>query len=708
MKSSFGRSVQIAALIAVIVAGERRLDAQARKKTNAPPPATPAAAAPAQTGTGTAASAKKSDKATAYYNFAMAHLYSELASMYGNRGEYLNKAIEFYRAAIKSDPDAGFLSEELSDLFIQAGQIRSAVEESEAAIKQNPNDLNARRILGRIYSRLIGDPGQNRIKEDMVKKAIEQYVKIVEQEPKDLDSWLMLGRLRKVENNSADSEAAYKKALEIDSDNEDALTGLALVYTDLGDQKRATELLERVVSKNPSLRALAQLASGYEQMREYKLAAATLKRALEMSQGNPELKKAYAQNLLFADDYDGALEQFKEIVEEDPKDAQSWLRLSQIYRQKRSPKEAREASDKAKAIEPNNLEVRYNEVNLLEIEGKTGEAIQVLRDLLATTARRQYADSEKQNRVLLLERLGLLYRNSEQPKEAVDTFKQMVEIDPDGSGARATAQIIETWRGAKDFARAQEEADAAIKKYPKDRTVRLIRANLLADVGKTDAAATEIKSLMEGKVDRESYLSLAQVYEKGKNYGEMAKAIDAAEKLSESKEEKEGILFMRGAMYEKMKRFDLAEAEFRRLLEINPDNSSALNYLGYMLADRNVKLQEALSMIQKALEKEPGNGAYLDSLGWAYFRLDKMPEAEENLKRSIEKVPTDPTVRDHLGDVYYKQGKFKEAIAQWQASIDHWKANAPADQDTSEVAKVQKKLEGAKVRLANQGSPRNP
>ena len=702
MKSSFGRGsakwTALAVLILLAWAGGTPLAAQARKKGAGTPPAPPPqAAAPAAD--------KKTDKAGAYYNFAMAHLYSELAAMYGNRGEYLNKAIEFYRAAIKADPNAGFLSEELSDLFIQAGQIRSAVEESEATLKQNPNDLNARRILGRIYSRLIGDPGQNRIKEDMVKKAIEQYAKIVEQDPKDVDSWLMLGRLRKVENNSADAEAAYKKALEIDPENEDALTGMALVYTDLGDQKRATELLERVVTKNPSLRTLAALASGYEQMREYKLAAAALKRALEMSQGNPELKKAYAQNLLFAEDYDGALEQFKEIVADDPKDGQAWLRLSQIHRQQRRPKEAREASDKAKEIDPGNLEVRYNEVNLLENEGKSAEAISVLKDLLAATSKRQYGDGEKQNRVLLLERLGLLYRNNEQPKEAVDVFKQMVEIDPDGSGSRATAQIIETWRGAKEFGKATDEAEAAIKKYPKDRTVRLIRANLLADTGKTDAAAAEIKALMEGKADRESYLSLAQVYEKGKNYAEMGKAIDAAEKLSDSKEEKEGVLFMRGAMFEKMKRFDLAEAEFRKILEMNPDNSSALNYLGYMLADRNTKLPEALAMIQKALEKEPGNGAYLDSLGWVYYRLDKLPEAEDNLKRSIEKVPTDPTVRDHLGDVYFKQGKLKEAIGQWQASLDHWKGSSTAEQDAAEIAKVQKKLEGAKVRLAKEGAP---
>jgi tetratricopeptide (TPR) repeat protein len=202
-------------------------------------------------------------------------------------------------------------------------------------------------------------------------------------------------------------------------------------------------------------------------------------------------------------------------------------------------------------------------------------------------------------------------------------------------------------------------------------------------------------------------LKLAEVYDKGKRFDEMAKALDAAEKLSESKDEKEGVWFMRGAMFEKMKKLEQAEAEFRKVLEGTPDHPAALNYLGYMLADRNVRLQEALSMITKALAKEPNNGAYLDSLGWVYFRLGRLSEAEENLRRALERTPRDPTVHDHLGDVLMKQSKVKDAIGQWQASLKEWDTSAPADVDPTEIAKVKSKLESAKVRLANQGGPNN-
>jgi Flp pilus assembly protein TadD len=233
-----------------------------------------------------------------------------------------------------------------------------------------------------------------------------------------------------------------------------------------------------------------------------------------------------------------------------------------------------------------------------------------------------------------------------------------------------------------------------------------IRASILAEVGRAEDAATEVRKLLDGKNDRETYISLAQIYEKGKNFTEMAKAVDAADKLSESKDDKESISFMRGAMYEKMKKFDAAESEFRKVLELNPKNSSALNYLGYMLADRNVRLPDALNYIKQAVELEPNNGAYLDSLGWAYYRAGDLPKAEEYLRRAIERFSKDPTVHDHLGDVYFNQGNLKDAITHWQLSLKEWESASPSERDANEVAKVQKKLDSAKVRLARESGER--
>ena len=657
---------------------------------------------------GRSEAAKSSSKADAYYNFSMAHLYSELAAQFGNRAEYLQKAIDFYRAAIKADPSAGFLSEGLSDLYIQSGQIRNAVQEAEDALKANPEDLNSRRVLARIYYRLIGDAKQNKVNDEMVKKATEQYSRIVDKAPTDVDSWNTLGQLHRMSQNVNEAEKDYQKALDLDAENEDALTGLAEVYSSRGDNKKATELLERATVKNPSLRTLAELAGNYEQLRDYKLAAEVLRRAMQMSQGNPELRRAYAENLFKSDQFAEALTEYQQLVEDEPRDWQGWLRISQIQRQNGKVADARQAILKAREADPNNLEVRYQEINLLESEGKQPEAIQALKDMISTTVRKSYTPGEQQNRALLYERLGLLYRNNGQYKEAADSFRELGLLGVD-FGSRAASQLMETWRAAKDWTKAVEEADAANKRFPNDRMVKLVRANILAETGKSELAASELKSLLDGKSDREVYLSLAQIHDKGKNYVEMAKAIDQAEKLSDSAEEKEGVWFTRGAMLEKQKKFDQAEAEFRKLLAQNPENIGALNYLGYMLADRNVKLEEALGMIQKAVQKDPENGAYLDSLGWVFFRLNRFPEAESNLRRSIEKVPTDPTVRDHLGDVYYKQGKLKEAAAEWQASVQQFKAAAAHEYEPADLSRVQRKLDNARVRAATKDpAPKKP
>lgn len=656
----------------------------------------------AQMAAQTAPAAKPVDKAAAYYHYTLGHMYAEQA---GNKGDFLNRAIENLKLALKADPSATFISEELSDLYVQSGRLREASQDAEEALKVNPSDLSARRILGRIYTRMIGDSQQNKVNEEMLRKAIEQYSKIVEVEPKDYDSWLMLGRLHKVAQNSVESEKAYKKILDNDPNNEDALTGLAVVYADLGDSQRSSELLKRLTDKNPSPRTLMALASQYEQMREFGLAAETLRRALELQPENADLKKAFAQNLLMGDKFDEALKVYNEVVAADAKDWQSHLRISQIYRQKKDFAKAREASSRALALEPKNLEVQYNEVNILEAEGKQAQAITVLKDLVIATAKRSYSSGEKTNRALLLERLGLMYRGAEKYEDAVATFRQIADLDT-GLGGRSAAQVVDTYRTAKQFDKALAEADAAVKKYPEDRLLLSVRASILADVGRADDAAAELKKLLDGKNDRETYITLAQIYEKAKNYTEMEKAVDAAAKLSESKEEQESIAFMRGAMFEKMKKFDAAETEFRKVIDLNPKNASALNYLGYMLADRNVRLTDALGYIKQAVDLDPTNGAYLDSLGWAYYRLGDLPKAEENLRNAISKFSKDPTVHDHLADVYFKQGKLKDAITHWQMSLAEWESASPSERDTAEIAKVQKKLDSAKVRLARESGER--
>lgn len=662
-------------------------------------PALLAAPAAAQTPEPAQAAARQ-DKSQAYYHAALAHLYAELAAQYGGRGEYVTKAIENYRRALAADPDASFLASELADMYLQTGRLRSATAEFEDLIKKNPDDLNSRRILARFYTARIRDGQQGRPNQEMLNLALEQYRILAEKAPRDVDNLVTLARLEKFALNSSAAEAAYKKALAVDPDNEEALTGLAIVYGDLGNNEMASQMLQAAAKKNPSLRTLTALASAYEQMRDYKMAAATYGRAYELSRENTDLKRAYAQSLYTAGDVDKSRALFDEIIAEEPNDLLANLRLSQIWRQGRDFEKARKYARKARDLDPNNIEIRFNEVALYEAEGKTQEAIALLKELTENTLR-SVSMQERGNALILLERLGLLYRAAEQTQDAVAAFRRMAQVDSNAA-PNAAAQVIDTYRAAKDFVSAEQEMKEALAKFPEDRVLKSVAATLQSDLGRHAEAEALLRTLFDGKNDRAVHLALAQAYDKAKNYPAMARALDEAERLSESNEDKEPVLFLRGAMFEKQKRYDEAEKQFRRVLEVAPENASALNYLGYMLADRNVRLQEALELIQKAVDQEPTNGAFLDSLGWAYYRLNKLDEAADYLRKSLQRGTKDPTVHDHLGDVYLSQGNLKDAISHWEIALREWRGNAPSDQDESEVAKIQKKLESAKVRLARE------
>jgi tetratricopeptide (TPR) repeat protein len=638
----------------------------------------------------------------AYYHFAMGRLYAGLASSADNQSEYITKAIQNYQDALKLDPNASIILDELTDLYMQTGRMQDAINEAQDLLKQNPDNLEARRMLGRIYTRSIANVPGNRINEEMVKSAIDQYKQIVQKDPKDADSWVTLGRLYGVSNNTAEAEKAYDAALKAQPDNEDALTGVAMLYADMGDNQRAIDKLKEATSKAPNSHTLSALAEAYERVHDYKNAAAVLKRAVELDPDNTRLQAGLAQDLLFGDQLDEAMPLYQQLAEDDPREPEYQLRIAQIYRAKHELGKARQALNKAKQMDPSNMDLIYEDVNLLEAEGKNDDAITEMKSLIDSTARRTYTAAQSANRAQLLERLGTLYRGASQYTEAIDALRQAATLDPD-SGARISVLIVDTYRQARDLANAQREADQALKKYPDERMVQITHAETLGDLGKIDDAVAEIKASAKGGVlDREMQLEIAQIYEKGKRWTDMGKALDAAEKLCKTEDQKSAVYFMRGAMYERMKKYDQAEAEFRKVIQLNGQDANTLNYLGYMLADRGVRLNEAQDLIQKALDIDPQNGAFLDSMGWVYYRQGKLEQAEQLLTQALDHMGDDPTVHDHLGDVYFKLGKTREAIAQWQTSVKEYQTSPPSDSDPDALAKVSNKLESARVRLAKE------
>jgi tetratricopeptide (TPR) repeat protein len=350
------------------------------------------------------------------------------------------------------------------------------------------------------------------------------------------------------------------------------------------------------------------------------------------------------------------------------------------------------------------LEITYDEAIIYDAQGRYDESAQALQKLLTRTTKPSgnYTTQEKGNRALFMERLGNVYREENRPLLAVETFRKMTELGGE-EGARGYQEIIETYREQKQWAEATKVAQEAAKKLPDDKNLKLALATQLADDGKAEEGIQTAKSLLKNSADdRETYISLSNIYSRLKRWKDAEDALAKADKLSVKPEEKQYIFFLQGAMYERQKKYDLAEQMFRQVLQQDPNNTMTLNYLGYMLADHNMRLEEALNLIKKALNLDPQNGAYLDSLGWAYFKLGNYDLAEENLRKAAEKTPNDATVQDHLGELYAKTGQLRMAATHWERALDEWNKSVAADVDQQDVARVQKKLESTKVRLAQQ------
>ncbi len=655
-------------------------------------------------GSPAAAKVKAPDRAAAYYHFALAHMYEEQVATYG-RSELATKAIEEYRAAIDADPTSEYLTSGLAELYAKTGRIRDAVVEAQDIIKRDPKNLEARRLLGRIYLRSLGDMQGGNGSQSMMKLAIEQYEKITVLQPDSVEDHLLLGRLYRLNNDLQKAENEFKTAVRLQPGSEEAITTLAYLYNELGDTTRAAQVLSSIPDSTRSAKLYSALGYTYEQQKQYKKAIEAYRHAIELDRDNLDAIRGLAQNLLNDGQTDAALEQYKVIADANPEDAQTYERIAEIYRKQGKFDLALEHLKKAAAMVQDSIEIPYNIAAIYQAQGRYDEAVQIMRSLVEKTekADNSYTQGEKSNRVVFLERLGTVYRDEGNNPAALETFHKMIALGGDENVERGYQQIIDTWREAKEWRKATEAATEAVKKLPNSRGLKMVLASQQADMGEPDKALKDVRALLKGTAeDREIYITLAQMNTRLKRYADADQALDKADELSVKPEDKEYVWFLRGSTYERQKRYAEAEQQFRKILAADPQSAMTLNYLGYMLADQNMKLEEALGYIKKALELDPANGAYLDSLGWAYFRLGKYEQAEENLLKASQKIITDPTVHDHLGDLYQKTGRLKQAATHWERALNEWNRTIAAEVDPADVSRVQKKVDSAKIRLAKE------
>ena len=492
-------------------------------------PASTPEKAPAASPSAPSSTAKTTDRSQAYYHYTLAHMYEELVSIYQST-EFANKAIEEYKLAIASDPNSEYLNSGLAELYAKTGRIRDAVEEAQDLIKRDPDNLEARKLLGRIYLRGLGDLQSGAQSEEVLKRAIEQYEQIARLEPNSADNHILLGRLYRVANDMGKAEAEFKTAVKLQPGSEEAVTLLAYLYNDEGDPRKATEVLTAVPDADRTSKLYSALGFSYEQQHKYDDAVKAYRAAVDQDKDNLEAMRGLAQNLLNDNQPDAALDQYKAIVDADPHDAQSYLHMAEIYRKTGNFDKAIDALKKADSEVQDSLEVPYNMAVIYQAQGKYDDAAKTLEDLIKKTDKSdgKYSSGEKNNRSVFFERLGSVYRDQNKTQPAVDTFRKMLDLGDD-SAERAYQQIIDTYRDARDWKDATAVAQEAVNRLPNDRNLKLVLAGQLADSGEPDAALAQAKSLLKGNAeDREIYIALAQMYSRLKRWPEAEDAIKKA------------------------------------------------------------------------------------------------------------------------------------------------------------------------------------
>ncbi|MBX2806461.1 MAG: tetratricopeptide repeat protein [Hyphomicrobiales bacterium] len=248
--------------------------------------------------------------------------------------------------------------------------------------------------------------------------------------------------------------------------------------------------------------------------------------------------------------------------------------------------------------------------------------------------------------------LGELYDQAGNVRLAAETFAKLPESSPFWLNAqlrRAYAlSALERGNEAKDV------LQALIKAYPKDMRPYYTMGNILRSN----------KEFAEG----------VDYYNK------------AIELLGPEDRSHWSIYYARGVCYERIQKWDLAEKDLSKALELDPDQELVMNYLGYSWVDQNLNLKEAMRLIERAVEKKPRDGYFVDSLGWAYYRLNDFETAVNHLERAVELKPGDSVINDHLGDAYWKVGRRLEANYQWSLALG-------LDPEPEDEAKIREKLE---------------
>jgi predicted Zn-dependent protease len=578
------------------------------------------------------------------YDFMMAKLAAEDADF--------SEALSRIDKVIERNPTDPILLYERAIILLDASKVDRGEAELRKLVAAHPDFYDAQRILGRLlFDRSGGDKAK-------VDEALEHLQAAFKINPDDVGTGSVISQILLNSGRPAEAATVLGALLERTPDQRGLNYAYAQVLTKLGRTDEARKYLERAVAVDPTYApAVSQLIDLYQRQNEWEKAAEILQALIAEDPTNVELQKRQALFWLRAGKPEKAKESFRQVIAGDPKDTRSQFfyaeALSDLEQYEQAGDVYRKLLDKA----PNDPELLASYGLNLVAQSKWDPAAKTFESLL------KVPELPENLRALGEMQLGLIDLQKNDYAAAVRRVTPLLMFQGKPN-PQAINIALDALKKEKKDAEALAMLAPLAQRFPSESFVNARYIDLLVRTGDVKKAR-EIATAQLANGTRNSIAAAEALI----GADQPAEAIELLRQAAKAKPEEVDLQYDLGSAYERAGKRAEAEKEFAALLQKNPDHAPTLNYLGYMWAERGQNLDRAAEMLERAVKQEPKNGAYLDSLGWAYYQQGKLDQAEKYLTEATRLLPRDATVHEHLADVFAKRGDSSRALSLYREAL---------------------------------------
>ncbi len=569
---------------------------------------------------------------------------------------HFQEALGLYRKVLAQVPDDAVVHFEYAQLLRDLNVVNESEKEAREAVRLDPTLAEAQRLLGALdLAAAEKDPAR-------LNSAIEHLTAARRLAPSDIGSAVSLARALLAADRAPEAAAVLDELPELA--NQPMIQRLtADAKAKAGRTREAEKIYRSLYDADPGDREIAAaLIDLYEDQDQLDKSLAILRELERRDPANAAVSERIVLDLARAGRFTEAEEAARELARRRPENRATRRLLASVLFERGATTEGEEILRAMIKADPDDPATRRALAAEMTRERRFREAREIYEEMV-----RQMADDPRQAeaRAGIQVELGFLDYLQRDWASARKVLTPLAlsggEVHP-----RAARILLATDRDGEDFADGLTQARAFAAADPGEPEWPAAVAEFEFRTGAEKPALAKLEALA-AKGDIDSLLAAADVYARLKKYDAAARiARIATEKNPENSEAK----FRLASSLERAGTTAEAEALFLKILEERPNDAATQNYLGYMWADNGVELERAKELLEKAVAREPRNPAYLDSLGWLYFRMGSLESAEKNLREAARREPTDPTIVEHLGDLEMKQGDVEDAIRHWETALD--------------------------------------